>query len=290
MAESGPVTILNVDDNDANRYVVTRILQRAGFRVLEAATGAQALALAQQKPALIILDVKLPDISGFEVCRRVKANPETASVSVLHLSASFVESEARTQGLDGGADGYLTRPVEAPELIASVRALLRAHSAEQAASEAARQWQATFDGISDGVCLVNGAGRVLRCNRALAAMLDTTQEQLVGADAPSAVAGAVSGPDRELLLGLSSNQPVSLEFTSAGRWFRLKADPVSRSGDGTAAVYILTDVTLAHRAEHERSTLLAAEKAARAAAEAAEQRARFLAKVSAALDLSMDYR
>ncbi|MHC5861854.1 response regulator, partial [Nostoc sp.] len=95
------VTILHVDDNEANRYVVNRILQNAGFSVVEAATGATGLeAVVNFQPDLVILDVQLPDISGFEVCRQIKANPETTFIPVLQLSASFVQSQDKAEGLD----------------------------------------------------------------------------------------------------------------------------------------------------------------------------------------------
>src|SRR4051794_19437562 len=83
--------ILHADDNDANRYAVSRTLRKAGFEVSEVATGSAALdALARSVPDLVILDVRLPDISGFEVCRRIKADPRTGSLPVLHLTASLV--------------------------------------------------------------------------------------------------------------------------------------------------------------------------------------------------------
>lgn len=76
MPQPQPISILHVDDDDANRYVHTRMLQRAGFNVIEASTGTQALQLVVEiKPDLIVLDVKLPDIHGFEVCRKIKADP-----------------------------------------------------------------------------------------------------------------------------------------------------------------------------------------------------------------------
>lgn len=131
MPEQHLITILHVDDNDAKRYVHTRMLKRAGFEVVEATTGTQALDLLPEiKPDLVVLDVKLPDIHGFEVCRKIKANPATASIPVLHLSASFINSEDKAQGLEGGADGYLVQPVEQRELIATVNALLRIRQAE----------------------------------------------------------------------------------------------------------------------------------------------------------------
>src|SRR5690349_13378279 len=105
------LTVLNVDDYAAGRYAVGKILQSAGFDVLEASTGKEALRLAAKKPALIILDINLPDISGIEVCKRLKSNPDTAMIPVLHMSATFVKGEDKIKGLDSGADGYLTWPV-----------------------------------------------------------------------------------------------------------------------------------------------------------------------------------
>ena len=135
--------ILNVDDNEASRYVKGRILKLAGFEVIEAASGAAALQLIQERsPALVLLDVKLPDISGRDICERIKANPETASIVVLQTSASHVESRHRVASLDAGADGYLVEPIEPEELVANVRALLRMRKAErerQAALEALQE-------------------------------------------------------------------------------------------------------------------------------------------------------
>lgn len=126
-----PETILNVNDTEPNRYVTTRILSRAGFRVLEAATGAEALRLARkERPPLVVLDVNLPDISGIEVCRQLKEHPETASTMVLQMSATNIAVLDRVQALGAGADSFLVEPVEPEELEAVVRALLRLHHSE----------------------------------------------------------------------------------------------------------------------------------------------------------------
>src|SRR5215218_7540369 len=113
-AAHAPAKILHIDDNAANRYAVSRSLRRAGFEVVEGATGREALELVRQKPDLVILDVRLPDISGFEVCRRIKTSDDArvAATPVLHLSASFVTSQDKAHGLEIGADAYLVRPVE----------------------------------------------------------------------------------------------------------------------------------------------------------------------------------
>jgi len=130
-ATTRPV-IVHIDDDEANRYAITRTLKKAGFDVFEGGTGKEALELAQKQPDLMILDVRLPDANGFEICRQIKADPATANIPVLHLSASFTTVDDRAQGLDAGADAYLIRPVEPVELVATVKALLRTRSAEDA--------------------------------------------------------------------------------------------------------------------------------------------------------------
>src|SRR5512133_830443 len=87
--------ILTVDDNDAMRYSLVRSLQDAGYNVVEARTGQEALLLAANAPDLITLDVNLPDMTGFQVCRQLKSDPATASIPVLHVSSTFVDPEYR---------------------------------------------------------------------------------------------------------------------------------------------------------------------------------------------------
>lgn len=133
MSAIHPLTILSVDDNDAIRYSFTRYLREGGYEVIEARTGAEALELARQEPALITLDINLPDMDGYEICRRLKVDPVTRDIPVLHISASYVEATDRARGLDGGADGYLTEPVDRGELLATVKALLRMRDAQREA-------------------------------------------------------------------------------------------------------------------------------------------------------------
>src|SRR5438874_3473608 len=123
--------ILNVDDNAGSRYAKSRTLQHAGFTVCEAASGEEALCLVEaEQPDLVLLDVKLPDINGFEVCRRIKDNPATATVTVVQMSASFVEGQDRRRGVEEGADAYLTEPVRPEELVATITGLLRLRQTE----------------------------------------------------------------------------------------------------------------------------------------------------------------
>jgi signal transduction histidine kinase len=130
-------TLLIVDDDDAARYAKARVLRSAGFDVIEAANGADGLRLvAERHPSLVLLDVNLPDKSGWDVCRILKEDPATASMPVLQMSASYVTEADTVRALEGGADACLTEPVEPPVLIATVRALLRARRAEEALRQA----------------------------------------------------------------------------------------------------------------------------------------------------------
>jgi signal transduction histidine kinase len=128
-------SILVVDDDAGKRYVLSRILRSAGFEIIEAEDASSALALAKNNPDLLILDVKLPDGSGHDVCRELKSRADTSSILVLQVSSSFASSPDIVAGLDSGADAYLTHPIEAQELTATVRALLRIRRAEQERSE-----------------------------------------------------------------------------------------------------------------------------------------------------------
>lgn len=122
--------ILNVDDDAASLYSKSRILAHSGFSVVEAGTGHEALRKAEQlQPAVVLLDVKLPDISGIEVCGIVKH--KWPHIMVLQTSATYTTGADRTRGLEGGADSYLTQPIEPGELVAAVRGLLRLREAEE---------------------------------------------------------------------------------------------------------------------------------------------------------------
>jgi PAS domain S-box-containing protein len=142
--------ILNVDDNDGARYAKTRILQSAGFKVLEATNGADALDIVKrQPPALVLLDVKLPDINGIEVCRRIKSDPETNCVLVLQTSAALTGRDDKIRGLEGGADNYLAAPIEADELIANVNALLRMRQTQDELRDSEERFRQLTDNIED---------------------------------------------------------------------------------------------------------------------------------------------
>jgi PAS domain S-box-containing protein len=253
MSDRSAPSILYVDDDHTNRHSLTWVLQQAGFRTREAATGGEALRLAADKPDLIILDVNLPDMDGFEVCRRIKAHPATAAIPVLHMSGVFVRSSDKAHGLEGGADGYLIKPVEPQEVVATVRSLLRIRRAEEAARTAAGQWQATFDGIHEPLWLLDAEGRVLRCNQAMADLLGRPVSALLGRPYRSLLRETLGGDAGPLTALLQESPPRRAgEVLLGGRWFRVTADPVpGERGEAAGRVHLLADVSERRRLEEQ---------------------------------------
>ena len=123
--------VLVVDDTEANRYAIAHMLRHAGYMVVEVDSGSAGIERARLGTDLVILDVNLPDLDGFEVARRLKADPQTAHIPVLHISAVRRETADRVHGLDAGADAYLVQPVDPKELVATTNALLRLRRAER---------------------------------------------------------------------------------------------------------------------------------------------------------------
>jgi PAS domain S-box-containing protein len=247
------VSILYVDDDEDNRHAFGWLFRSAGFEVKEAATGSEALRLAAEKPDLVILDVNLPDINGFEVCRKIKMHPATSSIPVLHLSAYFISPDDKTHGLDAGADGYLTKPVEPQELLAQVKALLRIHQAEEAARASARQWQAMFDALCDGVCLMDREGKVLRCNQAMAQILGRPHAAIIGESYHQLVSSTLGPAEIAFLARIQElHSRETLELSLAGRWFRVSADQViDEHGKHIGSVHLFADVTEQKRLEEQ---------------------------------------
>jgi two-component system, cell cycle response regulator DivK len=116
--------ILYVEDNEDNVYMLKRRLERAGFEVVVASDGEQGLALArEQRPDLILMDLSLPVLDGWEATRRLKGSPATQAIPVIALSAHAMPGD-RDKALEAGCDDYDAKPVNLPGLLAKIRALL----------------------------------------------------------------------------------------------------------------------------------------------------------------------
>jgi two-component system NtrC family sensor kinase len=113
-----PYRILVVDDNEQNRYVMLRSLRNPDWVVEACATGSEALEKVRSSPDLVILDMRLPDIPGYEVCRRIKQDPLTRDIPVLQVSA-YVGEQGKAAARDAGADRFLVHPLD-PRVLSDV--------------------------------------------------------------------------------------------------------------------------------------------------------------------------
>ena len=264
-------TILNVDDYAPARYARSQLLRSWGFDVREAGTGAEALRLATvERPALVLLDIHLPDMSGFEVCRQLRGGHTGAALAIVHVSATFTSGAHQVLGLEGGADGYLTEPVDPAVLRATIDALLRLRQAERALVAAAGQWQATFDGIADGIAVIGHDLRVQRRNAAFARLFESVETANVSI--AQLWDGATSDVPPFLRVWKSGAREVG-ELSRGGRWFRLTVDPVLEDGVVAGAVCFVAEITETRRMERERQHRYDDAERARAMAEA-ENRAK----------------
>lgn len=143
------IEILHIYDSEINYYAINSLLKKEGFSVKNTALGEDGLKLALQQPNLIILGIKLADISGFEICRRLKANIETATIPVLYLSSKNLTPEVKAKILESGGEAYLKESGKAIELIANIRALLQINDAETKILTAINDLQSNWEAIAN---------------------------------------------------------------------------------------------------------------------------------------------
>lgn len=242
--------ILIVNADAPTRCTIARALQRSGFSVLEAQTGEEALVLLHEQPVdLVVLDVHLPGISGYEVCRTIKKSAATVMLPVLYLTGSSSAGQEHFDDLDGGGDCYLTHPVDPQVLAATIRALLRLFRAERSAHSAARQWQASFRAIFDAIGIRDREGRVVRCNTAFRFLTGRSEREAFGVHCGDLFPGA------ELIGQLFARMRLTRcreeqDFSTAHYWLRAALDPLLGDEEQPeGAVLILADVTERKNAE-----------------------------------------
>ena len=164
--------VLIVDDNIATRYALRRRLERHGMTILEGGTGAEGLALiAEQSLDALILDVNLPDMSGFDVVRLLRAKPATALLPIIHVSAASIQTGDIITGLEAGADAYLIHPVDPDVLLATLRTLLRVRDTEHALRESEARFREIFVNIAAPIAVIDEQLQVVECNHAFSQLL-----------------------------------------------------------------------------------------------------------------------
>ncbi len=273
--------VLVVDDNPATLYSTARVLRSAHFEVTEAATGQDALELALQGTDLMMLDVNLPDIHGFDVCRRLRSDPRTVLLPIIHLSATFVKESDKAQGMNAGSDGYLTHPVEPPVLIATVNAFLRARRAEQQLRESEGKFREVFENAQNGIVILDRNLHFIEVNPALCRILNRSREELLGSPMLALAGAGYGGKPARLAQAVANgsrwNGRLSLTRPNGSEahleWH------ISANRDH--AVGVATDISDRVDLEHRRRELLADERVARAEAERANRlKDEFLSNVS----------
>lgn len=187
------IRLLIVDDNEATRYALRRRMERHGFVVSEAGNGTDGLELiAAQVPDALILDVNLPDMSGFDIVRVLRSEPRTALLPVVHVSAASMQSADIVTGLEAGADAYLVHPVDPDVLLATIRTLLRVRDTEHALRESEARFREIFANVSAPIAVLDVDFKIQECNHAFA--------QLIGQnDSQPTVLGALAGDQQDVI-------------------------------------------------------------------------------------------
>ncbi len=172
------IRLLIVDDNVATRYALRRRLERHGYTVLEAGTGSDGLALIESEALdALILDVNLPDMSGFDIVRLLRADPRTALLPVIHVSAASIQTGDIITGLNAGADAYLIHPVDPDVLLATLRTLLRVRDTENALRESEARFREIFANVSAPIAVLDANLKVHECNHAFAQLIVDNRDQ-----------------------------------------------------------------------------------------------------------------
>lgn len=179
-------TVLLVDDNAHNLKVLYETLRDRGMRLLIANDGEKALMLAQRnRPELILLDIMMPGIDGFQVCERLKADPETAGCAVVFLSA-LDDVEAKVRGFALGGVDYISKPFQAQEVIARVDTHVRVIQLERALQARNRELEGDqariLNAINEGIYGLDEHGDIMFANPAAMTMLQCGMEDLIGAN------------------------------------------------------------------------------------------------------------
>ncbi len=262
---SGAMKILVVDDDASLLAASSRILKGAGYDVYEASDGAGAVETAGKvRPDLILLDVVLPDISGIEVCRIIKADPAHRDLFVIFFSSSLTTSDHQSEGLESGADGYIARPIGNRELLARVEALVRIKKVETELRLSRAMMAGILDSSLNGIMAfkaIRGEDHTitdfeyLLANRAVKDILGHSPEYLQGRRLLEVYPGHRESGLFEKYAGVVEiREPIDMEyrynFDDKDSWYRIMAVPFE---DGFVVTF--SDITAMKRNEEKLSDL-----------------------------------
>jgi PAS domain S-box-containing protein len=186
--------ILVVDDDPGLLHITERLLNHQQYNVRTADCGLACMeAIQQKKPDLVLLDVMLPDISGIDICKKIKSDPGLSSIHVLMISGKQTESENVSEGLETGADGFLIKPLNNRELLASVGAAFRILRAERAIQKSEERHRSIIQTAMDGYWLTNLRGYLQEVNDSYCRMSGYSMDELLTMNISDLEAGVTSG-------------------------------------------------------------------------------------------------
>jgi len=190
--------ILIVDDYPANVKLLERNLRSAGYTTVAAYDGAEALEKVQaEHPDLILLDIMLPKIDGYEVCHRLRADETTAVIPIIMITA-LKEMADRIRGLEAGADDFISKPFDRGELLARVKSLLQIKYYRSMLAER-EKFHAVIQDLSHGIIITDADGRIQTISRRAAELLDHAGEDLTGRKLEDALSAFAIEPSLEAL-------------------------------------------------------------------------------------------
>ncbi|NYB52316.1 MAG: PAS domain S-box protein [Methanobacteriaceae archaeon] len=174
-------TIMVVDDEPTQLFAISRILQSAGYNVLQASSGGEALKIASSEhPDLILLDVVLPDMDGVEVSKEIKKDKSLKDILIILISGIKTSSDSQSKGLEEGADGYLTRPIPKRELLARVESLLRIKRAKEELLQSEEKYRLIVENAQEGIWSIDSDAKTMFVNPCMADMLGYTVDEMLG--------------------------------------------------------------------------------------------------------------
>ena len=251
-------SILVVDDDDSVRQLFVSCLRREGYEVQDAENGRLGLQLAlTRRPDLVLLDVRLPDISGIEVCRQIKTDASLKDVFIVLCSGEATSVEHKVDGLHTGADEYLIKPFGIHELLARVQTLMRLRNTTAALRASEEHHRRLIDILPDAVCLIHPQGELLAVNTQAVAMLGyaSTEELLHKSIFDLTAAEEHDCIRTDFMVALKAGIVRNLEYTMLkknGDAFRVELSATASlgiQGQSTGLLSVVRDITERKRAQ-----------------------------------------
>ena len=297
-------SVLIVDDDPDRLQEIARILQVAGYVILGARDGSECLRTARQRqPAMILIQTALPDISGIDLTKQIKRDPELADSYVVLLSDDEMESAMRARVLESGADGYLARTTPKREIQASLQALLRRGLQQEELRGAVELWRGALDAISEAAYVVDTDNRILGCNMAMVKMLGQPPSEIVGRAFYQLVPQTeepIESHAHQRVRETRRRETLTVRGPTEDRWFDVTVDPLVDEAQSVCGfVHVWSDATerrlaeeahtqardeLERQLEEQRAALAAAQQERQAVTLERQQAEQELAKAERRLD------